>query len=38
MLAFAVHVFAATLKDHNANVYQYQVLYFRNQRAAEKKR
>ena len=28
------HVFAATLKDHNANVYQYQVLYFRAQRAA----
>ena len=28
------HVFAATLKEHNANVYQYQVLYFRQQRAA----
>jgi UPF0755 protein len=28
------HVFAATLKEHNANVYQYQVLYFRAQRAA----
>jgi UPF0755 protein len=29
------HVFAATLKEHNANVYQYQVLYFRAQRAAQ---
>jgi UPF0755 protein len=29
------HVFAATLKEHNANVYQYQVLYFRAQRAAK---
>jgi UPF0755 protein len=29
------HVFAATLKEHNANVYQYQVLYFRGQRAAQ---
>jgi UPF0755 protein len=28
------HVFATTLKEHNANVYQYQVLYFRAQRAA----
>ena len=28
------HVFAATLKEHNANVYQYQVLYFRAQRTA----
>jgi UPF0755 protein len=28
------HVFSATLKEHNANVYQYQVLYFRAQRAA----
>jgi UPF0755 protein len=28
------HVFAATLTEHNANVYQYQVLYFRAQRAA----
>jgi UPF0755 protein len=27
------HVFAATLKEHNANVHQYQVLYFRAQRA-----
>ena len=27
------HVFATTLKEHNANVYQYQVLYFRAQRA-----
>ena len=26
------HVFAETLAQHNANVYQYQVLYFRNQR------
>jgi peptidoglycan lytic transglycosylase G len=29
------HVFAATLQEHNANVYQYQVLYFRAQRAAQ---
>lgn len=29
------HVFATTLKEHNANVYQYQVLYFRAQRAAQ---
>jgi UPF0755 protein len=28
------HVFAATLTEHNANVYQYQVLYFRAQRSA----
>ena len=28
------HVFATTLKEHNANVYQYQVLYFRAQRTA----
>ena len=28
------HVFATTLKEHNANVYKYQVLYFRAQRAA----
>jgi hypothetical protein len=28
------HVFATTLKEHNANVYRYQVLYFRAQRAA----
>jgi UPF0755 protein len=28
------HVFATTLREHNANVYQYQVLYFRAQRAA----
>jgi UPF0755 protein len=28
------HVFATTLTEHNANVYQYQVLYFRAQRAA----
>jgi UPF0755 protein len=27
------HVFAETLAEHNANVYQHQVLYFRNQRA-----
>ena len=27
------HVFATTLKEHNANVYQFQVLYFRAQRA-----
>jgi hypothetical protein len=27
-------VFSATLKEHNANVYQYQVLFFRAQRAA----
>jgi UPF0755 protein len=26
------HVFAETLAEHNANVYEYQVLYFRNQR------
>jgi len=26
------HVFAETLAQHNANVYQYQVLYFRQQR------
>jgi UPF0755 protein len=26
------HVFAETLAEHNANVYQYQVLYFRQQR------
>jgi UPF0755 protein len=26
------HVFAETLKEHNANVYQYQVLFFRQQR------
>jgi UPF0755 protein len=32
------HVFATTLKEHNANVYQYQVLYFRAQRAAERRR
>ena len=30
------HVYATTLKEHNANVYQYQVLYFRAQRAAGK--
>jgi UPF0755 protein len=28
------HVFSTTLKEHNANVYQYQVLFFRAQRAA----
>jgi len=28
------HVFATTLREHNANVYQYQVLFFRAQRAA----
>jgi UPF0755 protein len=27
------HVFATTLKEHNANVYKFQVLYFRAQRA-----
>jgi UPF0755 protein len=27
------HVFAETLAQHNVNVYQHQVLYFRNQRA-----
>jgi UPF0755 protein len=27
------HVFAETLAEHNANVYQHQVLFFRNQRA-----
>ncbi len=32
------HVFASTLKEHNANVYQYQVLYFRAQRAAKASR
>ena len=26
------HVFAETLAEHNANVYQYQILYFRQQR------
>jgi UPF0755 protein len=26
------HVFARTLAEHNANVYQYQILYFRQQR------
>ena len=30
------HVFATTLKEHNANVYRYQVLYFRAQRAAKR--
>ena len=29
------HVFATTLKEHDANVYRYQVLYFRAQRAAQ---
>jgi UPF0755 protein len=28
------HVFATTLQEHNANVYRYQVVYFREQRAA----
>jgi UPF0755 protein len=28
------HVFATTLQEHNANVYKYQVQYFRAQRAA----
>jgi UPF0755 protein len=27
------HVFAETLAEHNANVYEHQVVYFRNQRA-----
>ena len=31
------HVFAHTLAEHNDNVRQYQVLYFREQRAAERK-
>jgi UPF0755 protein len=31
------HVFSTTLKEHNANVYQYQVLYFRAQRAAARR-
>ena len=30
------HVFARTLAEHNENVRQYQVLYFRQQRAAER--
>jgi UPF0755 protein len=30
------HVFARTLAEHNENVRQYQVLYFREQRAAER--
>ena len=30
------HVFARTLDEHNENVRQYQVLYFRQQRAAER--
>jgi UPF0755 protein len=30
------HVFAHTLAEHNDNVRQYQVLYFREQRAAER--
>lgn len=30
------HVFARTLAEHNANVRQYQVLYFREQRAAQR--
>lgn len=30
------HVFARTLREHNENVRQYQVLYFREQRAAER--
>ena len=30
------HVFARTLVEHNENVRQYQVLYFRQQRAAER--
>ena len=30
------HVFARTLAEHNENVRQYQVLYFREQRAKEK--
>jgi UPF0755 protein len=30
------HVFARTLEEHNENVRQYQVLYFRAQRAKEK--
>jgi UPF0755 protein len=29
------HVFATTLTEHNANVYKYQVLFFRAQRAAQ---
>ena len=32
------HVFARTLAEHNENVRQYQVLYFREQRAAERGR
>ena len=30
------HVFAATLDEHNRNVHQYQVQYFRDQRAPQK--
>lgn len=32
------HVFAETLQQHNANVYQYQVRYFREQRRAQGER
>jgi UPF0755 protein len=31
------HVFATTLQEHNANVYKYQVLYFRAQRQAARR-
>ena len=31
------HVFARTLAEHNENVRQYQVLYFREQRAANER-
>jgi len=30
------HVFAATLEEHNRNVYEYQVLYFREKRESER--
>jgi UPF0755 protein len=30
------HVFAETLEEHNANVREYQILYFRRQREAER--
>lgn len=31
------HVFAETLAEHNANVYQYQILYFRQQRLEQQR-
>jgi UPF0755 protein len=32
------HVFAETLAEHNANVHEHQVLYFRKQRAESGRR